>query len=428
MREVRFLETLIEAGLAKCYVDKTGTYSEQSVAFLVSSMAEAFLDFAELDGQPGLVEALSLWQCIRKGLQPLQNTPATKTELPQLHSLRAAADRLADLIQNGGAAFIKTSIEKAGGLKAAMNLLDKEFKDPLPTGLGKYLHAVRTCSAWGEKALDTSLVADAEPNCLQMHLNTFTKAQGLDMSFLETTLPESCTAVTKFMDNYKSKLAEWLKKLDINHIELAGIRLPCPFTLYRSVVGAIERWDLDSVSWVFSGGSDQNKKVTREVKSIESTHKMLGHSLPLLRALALTSKHADIDIGDCGEKVAEIQKSVQDNFDFRATAAMILAVVSAADLFINPDNHPDPKASQVKIVQFMAATLGISKSDLPESLRSRMEPPPPEEEPNKRKPAPKRKRVPKAQAELEGDEEQDENVNKRSRKAANPTTKKRGRK
>lgn len=107
---------------------------------------------------------------------------------------------------------------------------------------------------------------------------------------------------------------------------------------------------------------------------------------------------------------------------------MILAVVSAADLFINPDNHPDPKASQVKIVQFMAATLGISKSDLPESLRSRMEPPPPEEEPNKRKPAPKRKRVPKAQAELEGDEEQDENVNKRSRKAANPTTKKRGRK
>lgn len=215
MREVRFLETLIEAGLAKCYVDKTGTYSEQSVAFLVSSMAEAFLDFAELDGQPGLVEALSLWQCIRKGLQPLQNTPATKTELPQLHSLRAAADRLADLIQNGGAAFIKTSIEKAGGLKAAMNLLDKEFKDPLPTGLGKYLHAVRTCSAWGEKALDTSLVADAEPNCLQMHLNTFTKAQGLDMSFLETTLPESCTTVTKFMDNYKSKLAEWLKKLDV---------------------------------------------------------------------------------------------------------------------------------------------------------------------------------------------------------------------
>ena len=79
-------------------------------------------------------------------------------------------------------------------------------------------------------------------------------------------------------------------------------------------MGAIERWDLDSVSWVFSGGSDQNKKVTREVKSIESTHKMLGHSLPLLRALALTSKHADIDIGDCGEKVAEIQKSVQDNF------------------------------------------------------------------------------------------------------------------
>ncbi|CAJ1357595.1 unnamed protein product, partial [Effrenium voratum] len=59
--------------------------------------------------------------------------------------------------------------------------------------------------------------------------------------------------------------------------------------------------------------------------------------------------------------------------DFRATAALLLGTLVVADVIINPSSCPDRKAAQVKGIQYLATSLGLSKQDLPDKLRSKLD-------------------------------------------------------
>ncbi|CAJ1462002.1 unnamed protein product, partial [Effrenium voratum] len=177
-------------------------------------------------------------------------------------------------------------------------------------------------------------------------------------------------------------------------------------------------WDIESVSWMFATDPKQAKKNEEDTQLLVECRDVFGARLPLMRAL-LASKGSMADLSTWGgEKLPEIMKSVEDR-DFRATASLLLGTLVVADVIINPSSCPDRKAAQVKGIQYLANSLGLSKQDLPDKLRSKLDVGPEEvaaKQPNAKAGA-KRKKAKEATAAL-ADEESAEPTAKKGKAAA----------
>lgn len=58
--------------------------------------------------------------------------------------------------------------------------------------------------------------------------------------------------------------------------------------------------------------------------------------------------------------------------EFRATSAKVMAVMTATDFVVNQEAYAASEGTLAKIMSFIA-TMGMSKNDLPQELRSRLQ-------------------------------------------------------
>ena len=118
--------------------------------------------------------------------------------------------------------------------------------------------------------------------------------------------------------------------------------------------------------------------------------------------------------------------------EFRLSTAKTLSVLAVADYLLNPQEHAE-KGALTQVMQ-LVGSLGLSKSDLPEAMRSRLEPTTePEVKPKAAKAKAKagsRKRNSGAkdqEAEDEGDDDEEQPASKK-KKAKNDNKEKASRK